>query len=327
MCSAARTQSLWMVGASIAFTGMVASIKLAAGRGVPLAHIIFYRGLFSVLVMSLYLRYRNLPLGSPHWRMHLRRGVAGYGGLVTYVAAVSLLPVATAVSLNYTSPLLLAAMLAFLHRERPERAQLLALVGGLCGLVLLLRPTFDGSQWFAGLIALCSAVLAAWTALNIRALGRLKEYPVKTVLYFSGFITVATLPWFLLSHPGELTLQGSLAVLAAAVFAAFGQIMLTLAYQRGQTLLVSLLGYSQVVFTSIVGVVVWNDRLPPMSWVGMALVIASGAVATMFMRPAPPIPAEALLALPARSAAYTEGVAVLRDPPENLAAGHEKSPS
>src|SRR3984893_10608674 len=103
MHSATRTQSLWMIGASIAFTGMVTSIKLASGRGVPLAHIIFYRGVFSVLVMSVYLRYRNLPLGSPHWRMHLRRGAAGYCGLVTYVAAVFLLPLATAVSLNHTS--------------------------------------------------------------------------------------------------------------------------------------------------------------------------------------------------------------------------------
>jgi drug/metabolite transporter (DMT)-like permease len=300
--SAARTQSLWMIGASLAFTGMVATIKVAAGRGVPLAHIIFYRGAFSVLVMSLYLKYRHLPLGTPHWRMHLRRGLAGYGGLVSYVAAVSLLPLATAVSLNYTSPLLLAVMLAFLHRERPERAQLFALAGGLCGVVLLLRPTFDESQWFAGLIALSSAVLAAWTALNIRALGRLKEYPVRTVLYFSVFITVATLPWFLLSHPATVSPEGSLAVLAAAVFAAFGQIMLTLAYQRGNTLLVSLLGYSQVVFTSVVGVVIWNDQLPTMSWIGMALVIASGGAATMFMRPAAPSPAAVPLGLPARSA-------------------------
>jgi S-adenosylmethionine uptake transporter len=191
----------------------------------------------------------------------------------------------------------------------------------------LLRPTFDESQWFAGLIALFSAVLAAWTALNIRALGRLKENPVKTVLYFSAFITVATLPWFLLSHPAALSLQGSIPVLAAAVFAAFGQIMLTLAYQRGQTLLVSLLGYSQVVFTSVVGVVVWNDHLPLMSWIGMALVIASGGVATMFMRPATSIPAAVPLGPPARSAAFDGGRGVRRDPPEKLAAGHEKSRS
>jgi drug/metabolite transporter (DMT)-like permease len=93
-----------MIGASLAFTAMAASIKLAADGAVPLAQIIFYRGLFSVLVMCVYLKCRNLPLSSPHWRMHLRRGAAGYAGLVAYVAAISLLPLATAVSLNYTSP-------------------------------------------------------------------------------------------------------------------------------------------------------------------------------------------------------------------------------
>jgi hypothetical protein len=70
--------------------------------------------------------------------------------------------------------------------------------------------------------------------------------------------------------------------------------------------------------------VVWNDHLAAMSWIGMALVIASGGVATMFMQPATPIPAAVPLGLPARSAS-SRGWGVLRDPPEKLAAGHEKS--
>jgi drug/metabolite transporter (DMT)-like permease len=279
-----RIQSLWMLGASVMFSLMAASIKLAAGAGVPISHIIFYRGLFSVLSMSVYLKYRGHSLGTPHWRAHLRRALAGYVGLLSYVLAIVMLPLGTAVTLNYTSPLLLGVMLLLLHRERPEWPLLAALAGGLCGIVLLLRPTFEGSYWLGTLIALLSAVLAAWTALNIRALGRLKELPVKTVLYFSLFITVATLPWYLLSRPGTASLRGSAYVLAAATLAAIGQIMLTLAYQRGHTFLVSLLGYSQVVFTSVLGILVWNDRLTLMAWLGMALIIVSGFAATMSMR-------------------------------------------
>jgi drug/metabolite transporter (DMT)-like permease len=45
------------------------------------------------------------------------------------------------------------------------------------------------------------------------------------------------------------------------------------------------------VFTSILGIVIWNDRLAAMSWIGMGLVIASGGIATMFIRPATPGPA------------------------------------
>lgn len=266
------------------FSLMAASIKLAASAGVPISHIIFYRGLFSVLSMSVYLKYRDHSLSTPHWRAHLRRAVAGYVGLISYVLAIVMLPLGTAVTLNYTSPLLLGVMLLILHRERPEWPLLAALAGGLCGIVLLLRPTFEGSYWVGTLIALVSAVLAAWTALNIRALGRLKELPVKTVLYFSLFITLATLPWYLLSRPGTASLRGSAYVLAAATLAAIGQIMLTLAYQRGHTFLVSLLGYSQVVFTSVLGILLWNDRLTLMAWFGMALIIVSGFAATMSMK-------------------------------------------
>jgi S-adenosylmethionine uptake transporter len=273
-----------MIGASIAFSGMAAAIKLAAGAGVPVSHIIFYRGALGVLVMSSYLKYRGQSLRTVHWKMHLRRAVAGYAGLVAYVVALTLLPLATAVSLNYTSPLILAAMLLFIHRERPETSLLAALLGGVCGIILILRPTFDQSQWFGGLIAFASAGLAAWTALNIRALGKLKEDPARTVLYFSVFVTAATLPWFLLGDLGKMTARGWVAVVAAATCAAIGQIMFTLAYQRGHTLLVSMLGYTQVVFNSVLGLLVWRDELSLLSWLGMALVILSGAMATTFAR-------------------------------------------
>ena len=155
--------------------------------------------------------------------------------------------------------------------------------------MLLLRPTFEGSHWAGTLIALLSAVLAAWSALNIRALGRLQELPIRTVLYFSLFITLATLPWYLLSRPGTASLRGSAYVLAAAALAAIGQIMITLAYQRGHTFLVSLLGYSQVVSTSVIGILIWNDKMTLMAGIGMALIIVSGFMATVSMKP-PKVP-------------------------------------
>lgn len=285
--SGLRTQSLWMIGASIAFTGMATCIKLAADHAVPVSNIIFYRGAFSVVVMCLYLKHRDLPLRTPHWKAHLRRSLASYAGLISYVVAITMLPVATAVTLNYTSPLLLAMMLLWVHRERAEPPLVAALFGGLAGVVLILRPSYDQSPWLGGSIALASAALAAWAALNIRALGRLNENPARTVLYFSSFITVATLPWFLVSSPRALTVQGTAYVLGAATFAAVGQTLLTIAYQKGHTLLVSLLGYSQVIFTSILGVLIWKDRLSWLSWLGMALVIFSGLMATRFIRPVP----------------------------------------
>jgi len=84
---------------------------------------------------------------------------------------------------------------------------------------------------------------------------------------------------------GIASQRGSAYVLAAATLAAIGQIMLTLAYQRGHTFLVSLLGYSQVVFTSVLGILLWSDALNPTAWFGMALIVLSGFIATVSAKP------------------------------------------
>jgi hypothetical protein len=70
-------------------------------------------------------------------------------------------------------------------------------------------------------------VLGAISALNIRMLGRLGEPPARTVLYFSLFITLASLPAYLLTHPLAIDLTGLLYVCAAAAFATVGQWMIT----------------------------------------------------------------------------------------------------
>jgi len=274
-----------MLGSSLAFAGMASCIKLASQHNVAIAQIVFYRGLISVIVIGVFLLSRGIPLATPHWRAHARRGVVGFLGTLTYVAAVAMLPLSSAVTLNYTSPAFLALILLIVHRERPEPSLILSMVAGLGGIVLLLRPNYDSSQLLGGAVAVGSAILAALTALNIRALGRLDEPASRAVFLFSLCIMVGALPWFLLSHPASLDGEGALYVLGAGLAGIAGHVMLTLAYQRGHTMLVSLLGYSQIVFTSLLGVVMWNDRPSLPAWIGMGLVMVSGIVARMTIRP------------------------------------------
>jgi S-adenosylmethionine uptake transporter len=288
MSSSATRASLWMLAASIAFAIMSASIKLASEHGVPVGHILFYRGAISLVLMYAWLYKLRVPLATRYLGAHLRRGVIGFLGMITYVGAIAMLPLSTAVTLNYTSPVILASMLLLIHRERLQPLTLVSMLGSLGGIVLLLRPTLDSSQWLGGVVALLSALTAAITALNIRELGRLEEPPSRTVLYFSLCVAIGALPWFLLSHPASITLTGAVYVVVAGLAATIGQVLLTHAYQRGHTILVSLLGYSQVVFTTLMGIFIWGHQPALTSWLGMLLVIVSGAVATVYVRPPTP---------------------------------------
>jgi len=270
--------SLWMIGSSLAFAGMAACIKLASQHDVAIVQIVLFRGLISVAVVGGFLLWRGIPFATPHWRAHAERGIVGFLGTLTYVAAVAMLPLPSAVTLNYTSPAFLALLLLIVHRERPEPLLLLSMVAGLGGIILLLRPSYDTSQLLGGAVAIASAIFAAITALNIRALGRLDEPASRAVFFFSLSIVIGALPWFWLSHPASLDPEGAVYVLGAGLAGIAGHVMLTLAYQGGHTMLVALLGYSQIVFTTLLGMAMWNDRPKLLAWVGMGLVMASGIV-------------------------------------------------
>jgi drug/metabolite transporter (DMT)-like permease len=274
-----------MLGASVAFACMAATVKLAALRGVPLGQTLFYRGVISLALTGAYMRVTGVRFATPHWKAHLQRGVAGFFGMILYFGGIRLLPLASAITLNYTSPLVLAGTLLVKHHERPPPPMVVAMLSGFAGILLLLHPNYDSSQWFGVLLALGSAVTAVIAALNIRSLGQLEEPIVRTVAYFSLYVTLGALPWFLLSDPTHIELRGAMYLVAMGVFATVGQLLLTLAYQRGHTLLVSLLGYSQVVFTTLLGIGLWGEHPGVSSWLAIALIVASGAGATIFMRP------------------------------------------
>jgi drug/metabolite transporter (DMT)-like permease len=276
-----------MLGASAAFACMAASAKLAMLSGVPLGQTLFYRGFISLLLMSAYMRFAGVTFATPHWKAHLQRGVAGFLGMILYFGGIRLLPLAGAVTLNYTSPLILAGTLLVKHRERPSGPVLAAMLSGFAGVLLLMRPSYDSSQWFGVLLALGSAITAVIAALNIRSLGQLEEPIARTVSYFALYTTIGAFPGFLFSDPGHLDLRGATYLVSIGTFATIGQVLLTLAYQRGHTLLVSLLGYSQVIFATLFGIALWGEHPGVSSWLAMALIVASGVAATVFVRSAP----------------------------------------
>jgi drug/metabolite transporter (DMT)-like permease len=282
-----RRASLSMLGASLLFAGMVAGIKFASGYGVPVVQMVFYRSAVSFLVTCGWMRLVGMPLSTLHWKAQLWRGVAGFVGMVTSFGSITLLPLSAAVALGYTSPLILAVLLMALYREHTTIRFRLTLIAGFVGVLLLLRPSYDRSQWLGVSLSLGSAACTAVAALNIRSIAQLKEPTARTVAWFSLLMTVGTLPLFLASKPSMLALPALASVAAIALLGTVGQVLLTLAYQQGDTLLVSLLGYSQIVFTTLIGMALWNDHPSLGAWLAILLIIASGAAATAFVQTTP----------------------------------------
>jgi S-adenosylmethionine uptake transporter len=278
---------------------MAVGIKVASGS-FNTFELVFYRGFVSVIFIGLVLRSRGTPIATSVPWMHAWRSVIGAFSLATWFYALAHLPLATAMTLNYMSGVWVAAFIvggAVLYGHAQGQGPLLATVlTGFAGVVVMLRPTLDQNQLFAGLIGLLSGMAASLAYLQVTALGKAGEPEGRTVFYFSVGTTLVGLagltysgftPW------AQVKWQAAAWIVPIGVLASLGQWCMTRAYSRGSTLLVANLQYSGIVFAAFYSLVLFGDLIPLMGWAGMALIVVSGIAATVLRtRAMPNTPAE-----------------------------------
>jgi drug/metabolite transporter (DMT)-like permease len=277
-------QSLWMIAASLLFASMGVCVKLGSAQ-FSAAELVFWRGFIATLILGSYVLVRRLPLATPHARTHVVRGLAGFVSLVMYFYAISLIPLAAAVTLNYSSPLFLALLLVLWMKEPVRRGFYAALTAGFIGVIFLLQPALGGDQWLGALFGLGSGIISSIAYLNVRRLGELGEPEWRTVFYFSALSALGGLPWLLVASPFHaIDFRGWLLLLGVGGFGVLAQLCMTAAYKRGKTLVSASLAYSTVVFSSAFGMLLWGETLPWTGWVGVILIVASGVLATSLSR-------------------------------------------
>lgn len=290
-------QALWMVLAALLFATMSVCVKFAS-EWFNAAELVFYRGLIGMVLLAWLARSQGISLATRYPRMHAWRSFVGVISLGCWFFAISKLPLATAVTLNYMSSVWIAAFLigASLMQWRPSAATprpelhgslLVTVLAGFVGVILLLRPSIGQGpeQALGALVGLLSGMCAALAYMQVMALSRLGEPESRTVFYFAlgsavvggaATLVVGTSPW-----PGWPALW----VLPLGILAAGGQWCLTRAYASAHnpraTLVVANLQYSGIVFGAIYGMTVFGDVITTLGWAGMALIIASGILATL----------------------------------------------
>lgn len=282
-------KSSWMLVAAALFALMSVLVKHASTTFSP-AELVFYRSAFGLLAIwgAIVVSHRRLlaPLATPHGMAHFWRGLSGFVALVLFFHALARLPLATAVTLNYTAPVFLAALSAWWLRERHGRGLVGAVLLGFAGIVLLLRPQLEGQDWLPALAGLASGILAAVAYVNVKQLGRLGEPEWRVVFYFTLLSTIGGAAWMAVAgfhrpQPGDWLWLGGIGFTATAA-----QLALTRAYHRGRTLTVGSLAYTTVGFSALYGVVLFGERLPLAAWIGMAVVAAAGVWAVRASAPA-----------------------------------------
>ncbi len=266
-----------MLIAAFGFAVMGALVKVGAAK-FNSAELVFYRSLFGLIAIHVYIFAKKLPLATPVIGKQMSRALVGFASLVLFFYAIAHLPLATAVTLNYTSALFLALLMPLMLHEKPKPILYAMILLGFIGVVMLLKPSFAKQDLAAGAIGLLSGFGAAFAYVHVKQLGNLGEPDWRTVFYFTLISTIASGFWMLLQTYTPLTWQDMPMLLGLGTSATIAQLAMTRAYRTGKTLTVASLAYTTVIFASIFGVLFWQEALSLSEYIAIGIIILSGIV-------------------------------------------------
>ncbi len=284
--------SLWMVFASFMFAAMGAAVKLAS-TSYTTSEIMMYRGLVGTVMMLMLVRAQGGHLATRFKWEHAWRSAVGVTSLWMWFFSIARLPLATAVTINYLSPVWIAGWM-LLHgwwsaRKQAEWALVGAIAMSFAGVVLVLQPAVGSNQLAGGIVGVGSSILTAMAYMQVRRLGMLGEPEYRVVFYFSISSVLAGFGGAFLESraPGVAaftphTLRGAALLLAVGVCATIAQVAMTRAYRIGKVLVVANLQYVGIVFSSLWGFFLFQDKINTMVWCGMLVILVSGMAATFY---------------------------------------------
>jgi drug/metabolite transporter (DMT)-like permease len=266
---------LCRIGSGLSFSTMGALFKLASSGGFSAPELVFYRSLFSLPVVLLWVLKResvaalrpNNPLAHV-WRSSL--GLLSMG--LTFQALI-MLPLADATAINFTAPIF-ATILSFLVlKEHVGIHRWGAVMIGFAGVLIVANPGGSNLPALGVLIALIAATGQAGVTTTLRHLQR-SENVVSIVFWFAiaGIVVGGLLmPFFAHERPAA-----AFALVIAGGFAGgIGQLLMTTSL-RAPVSVVSAFDYLQIVAATIYGWLLFSD-VPRLSTVlGATLIAASG---------------------------------------------------
>ncbi|MDB3891617.1 DMT family transporter [Alphaproteobacteria bacterium] len=273
-----------------------ALIKLLSGA-MPLSQIITIRAVMSLILISVFsdgLR-RMLKLSAKVFWLFVGRSMCLVTAMFLFFVPLGSLPLPTAVSIFFVSPLLITLLSVPFLGEKIGIHRIGSVIAGMVGVVLIIRPgsaDFQPETLMVVGSALSYALFQIWTR-RLKSLGDLRAMvAVQHVCYFAAACPFLLLNWmmpaemsgnasvdFLLRGPimPDMTQYGIIAVCAFAVL--FLSMVSSNAYRAVEASLIAPFEYAAIPFGVFWGIMIWGDWPEPTAWAGMTLILCGGLYA------------------------------------------------
>lgn len=274
---------LLMAAAMLCFTALDSVMRSLYAEH-PLSMLVFIRNLVQAAALSLL-----VPVIGPRairtrrMGIHVLRGVCMVLTTVFITLALGNLPMAQTYSITFSTPLVATILAALALGERPTPAQWICILVGFIGVVIVLNPV-DVVVGIALVYPLAMAFSNAVLYVLTRYAGR-QDGPL-TLVFWASLAAVAICLGGLPFYAVPIPLEACLLLVLGGILGTLAHLMIAAAFRRAPTAVVSPMLYSQIVWASLIGWLVFEEIPAAHVIVGSVIVIASGIAVLRMGAPA-----------------------------------------
>ena len=256
------------------FACMNMFVKLS-GEELPVFQKVFFRNAMAAIIAFIVLLKNNASM-KPSVKGSLPylilRTLFGLLGVVCNYYALETLVLSDASILNKMSPFF-AVLFSFIFiKERPRLYQWLILGGALFGALFVIKPSFANAAFIPALVGFMGGVFAGAAYGCVRKLGLMGENNPYIVFFFSTVSTLVVTPVMIAGYVPMTALQW-VYLLSAGVSAALAQFSITAAYTCAPAKEISVYDFSQIIFASLMSLIVFSQLPDLYSIIGYVIII------------------------------------------------------
>ncbi len=255
------------------------SIGVKYLQAIPSYEIVFFRALVSLIVCYVMVKQQKIhPWGNDKKNL-LLRGTFGTAGLLMYFYTIQQMPLASAVTIQYLSPIFTIIIAGFMLKEYPRPIQWFFFLLSFSGIIMI--KGFDPRILpFDVVIGVAAAICSGFAYNFIRKL-KVSDHPLVVVLYFP-LVTVPIVGTYTIFHWVQPQPFEWLILIAIGIATTFAQIFMTKAYQLERAANVSNFNYLGSVYALVVGYFIFGESIGVLGMVGMAVIFGGVLLSAKF---------------------------------------------
>ncbi len=266
-----------LIGSGFAFSLMSVCVK-GIGDRVPISELVFARATISVFITRFFLYKNNINPWGYQKGLLIIRGLLGTSALFCIFKALTILPIATATVIQYIYPTFTVVCAYIFLKEYILKRIVYSIIIGWIGVILVCQPELSTNNnvqetIFAIVIALFGALLTSLAYICVKKLSS-KEHPLVIIYYFPLVSIPISIP-FIINDFVLPTGSDWFWLLGVGVFTQIGQLCITEGLRLLPASQATSLNYSQVIFASIWGVLIFKEAITSKIYLGGFCVLIS----------------------------------------------------